>query len=630
MKTKKLLSLLLALMMMLSVVPFYASAAPIALTVANVTEWPTAVGEMYVGQIVGEHITITGGEVRYDADGDGVLEDTEIVPGHFEHFNATLSISLASDASKANIKFVPDDSTAYSGFNKLMSTDVTYVVKKTTAVLMDEANPPVATPIKEGQTLSESIISGGTMKNPYNEKLNLSSKVWAWVDPTQVITESGEYLAKWEGDTRAYEDITDYIYVEVEKDQKATELKTMPVVNFDYNPDLTWGTYEFAGATAVVYGTDTEVPGTFSIIDSWSHIVPGAGAYEVEVVFTPDDTENYIGFTTKVPVQIKTIPISFGEDHKGTSIDDPFVYEVEPGTTVRDAFPKGYLNYPTPSVVGIEDANSYVENGRVYKVTVLNYTNTNYTGSEAYVKFVFKDVEFAVSSVSYYAGTEKINVKFSESNFSGTFDVYVDGILVGDDIPRAGDHIDVPYAPETSGTHTVKVVYNPTENDYYFMADYETEIQANVERHITLKNMDVAQKVSVNGKEDYPSSAYILYGDEISIKYGFEDLFVSWVITDTAGKAVDLGVDLTSSEITFTMPDHDLVIAVKKTLDEEEKPDDGTGGGFDLDDIFGNLGDLTEGDSDNPIVNIFNNIIAFFKNIIVTITELFRSIGDNT
>ena len=108
-----------------------------------------------------------------------------------------------------------------------MSTDVTYVVKKTTAVLMDEANPPVATPIKEGQTLSESIISGGTMKNPYNEKLNLSSKVWSWVEPTQVITESGEYLAKWEGDTRAYEDITDYIYVEVEKDQKATALKTI-------------------------------------------------------------------------------------------------------------------------------------------------------------------------------------------------------------------------------------------------------------------------------------------------------------------------------------------------------------------------------------------------------------------
>ena len=38
MKTKKLLSLLLALMMMLSVVPMYASAAQIALKATHVTE----------------------------------------------------------------------------------------------------------------------------------------------------------------------------------------------------------------------------------------------------------------------------------------------------------------------------------------------------------------------------------------------------------------------------------------------------------------------------------------------------------------------------------------------------------------------------------------------------------------
>ena len=51
MKTKKLLSLLLALMMMLSVVPMYASAAT-ALKATNVTEWPTATGEIFYGQVV--------------------------------------------------------------------------------------------------------------------------------------------------------------------------------------------------------------------------------------------------------------------------------------------------------------------------------------------------------------------------------------------------------------------------------------------------------------------------------------------------------------------------------------------------------------------------------------------------
>ncbi|MBR2414006.1 MAG: hypothetical protein IKB13_05855, partial [Clostridia bacterium] len=65
MKTRKLISLLLALMMFVSVVPFYASAAePIALTEANVTVWPTASGEIWFGQKINEGVTLIGGEVQ--------------------------------------------------------------------------------------------------------------------------------------------------------------------------------------------------------------------------------------------------------------------------------------------------------------------------------------------------------------------------------------------------------------------------------------------------------------------------------------------------------------------------------------------------------------------------------------
>ena len=76
------------------------------------------------------------------------------------------------------------------------------------------------------------------------------------------------------------------------------------------------------------------------------------------------------------------------------------------------------------------------------------------------------------------------------------------------------------------------------------------------------------------------------------------------------------------------MPDCDLF--VEAMYQKDEPADDN--GGLGIDNIFGDLDldNLTQGNSDNPIVNIFNNIIAFFKNIIVTITELFRSIGDNT
>ncbi len=549
---------------------FSSAATKITLTVANVTEWPTAVGEMYVGQIVGEHITITGGEVRYDADGDGVLEDTEIVPGHFEHFNATLSISLASDASKANIKFVPDDSTAYSGFNKLMSTDVTYVVKKTTAVLMDESNPPVATPIKEGQTLSESIISGGTMKNPYNEKLNLSSKVWSWVEPTQVITESGEYLAKWEGDTRAYEAVTDYIYVEVEKDQKATALKTMPVVNFDYNPNLTWESYDFVDATAVVVNSDTYVSGTFSVVESMINTVPRAGSYEIEVAFTPDDTDNYVGFTVSVPVTVNALPISFGEDYKGTAIDEPFEVEVAYGSKVSEVLfqAKKHLNYPTPSVVMIEDANSLAENGKVYKVSVLNYNNSNYTGTYAYVKAIFKTTEITSAiKNSIGSGLNKFFIDCGSYSPMGTFTVYCNGEEIAE--VKRGVSFDCEVYNDEGGTYEITAKYNPIENDYFIVSDALWSITVAPVRHIKVANTS-SMPFKVNGNSGH--TATIRTGDTIVMEYTMPE-FAYWVIKDGKGKTVTLdGVDVNEKKITFTMPDYDLKFSVKTPaqLEQEE------------------------------------------------------------
>lgn len=74
------------------------------------------------------------------------------------------------------------------------------------------------------------------------------------------------------------------------------------------------------------------------------------------------------------------------------------------------------------------------------------------------------------------------------------------------------------------------------------------------------------------------------------------------------------------------MPDHDLYIEAQY---EKEVVDDGNGG-LDIDNIFGDLGDLTEGDSDNIFENLLNNIIAFFKNIIEKLTGFFRAIGDRT
>lgn len=611
MKTKKLLSLVLSVIMIMSVIPMYASAAdPIALTASNITTNPTAEGTIYYGQTVEETILLTGGEVQYD----GI-----VVPGSFVHTDPSFRpLGAGADrATRTSFTFVPLDSTTYSSIAVRNSRDVTYVVLPTTPVLADENDKPIVTEqVEAGTTLSNIAISGGKVQNPYYpEETTYLSQTWTWVDPTINVDESGYYEAKIAGDNKKYSDFVYSIYIEVLGSITVPEI-VAPTIELLYNSTRIWADINLDSCKAFVSnedGSKTKIEGSFSVADAWKDKGAILGSHQINVIFTPADVETYAVVEFKLNVNINPIPISFGSDFKGASIDDPFEYEANPGTLMRDVLNgvKKYLNYPPQSVFVIEDANYAAQNGRTYKLTVI-HDNPNYVGSEVYITVDFKDVEFAVNSVSYFDSTEKINVTFNSNKPNGTFDIYLDGKLIGDDVKLANDHIDVPYKLATSGKHTVKVVYNPTENDYYFMADYETEIRANVKRSILMENK--SQKISVNGKDTIIDSAYILNGDEISIKYGFEDLFVSWVITDASGKAVALdGVDITSSEITFTMPDHDLVIAVKTTLDEEA-PDDGTGDGTDDDANNGIFG---------GIWSFFQKLINWFISIIKQMMSLF-------
>ena len=88
---------------------------------------------------------------------------------------------------------------------------------------------------------------------------------------------------------------------------------------------------------------------------------------------------------------------------------------------------------------------------------------------------------------------------------------------------------------------------------------------------------------------------------------------------DAAGNTVDLGVDLTATNISFTMPDYDIHVEAL----EKNASSGGSGGLGDID-----FGDLSEGDSEWAIINIIRNIIAMFKSFLQQLIETFQSIGD--
>lgn len=632
MKTKKLLSILMALMMMLSVVPFYASAEAIALTADNVVVWPTTSGEIYFGQKLSDGITLNSENALVTSDG---TETGTVIPGKWEFVGGDYVPTTAGASTRANIVFIPDDTTAYTGFEVSKSRDVTFVVNKVDPVFVDEINDPVvATDVEQGATLSTSILSGGQMKNPYTNEV-ITGKSWSWALKTTVVNSTGEYNITFAGGT-GYNRVNSTVLVKVIGTMQETEIIQAPqTAVIEYSPTATFGDVVMVGGKAVIKGTDTEVKGTFST--SWADVKVGnVGSKEIPVTFTPDDTENYIASEGKMTVTVTKGNYKLVNENGEEVVPEftmPYGTTFDPGLKLGVALKNmikdrsvltgadvAYISFPdhdTDEVAPV-GTNTYTVRIRPGNSDISNYNVTD-------IQFVLTIEPVVITTTAYWTSSGEIGGKVSHEA-KGTVDVFVDGKLAGDDIKIAKNkEWSFDYPIPATGDYTIKVVYNPIENDPHSMVDYETVVNVRMMRKIVLpENSRVTYKV--NGDE---RTSIMKLGDTIELSTFGGDLFRGWKIADASGNIVDLGVaDLMASDITFIMPDYDLYIEAQY---EKEVVDDGNGG-LDIDNIFGDLDldNLTQGDSDNIFENILNNIIAFFKNIIEKITGFFRAIGDNT
>ena len=539
---KRTFSIILAVFMLLSAIPFTASAAdPIALKASNVTVWPTAEGEIYYGEPLSK-IKLIGGEVQYNG---------TVVPGHFEHVDPTVSAEEAMDAYEADIKFVPDDTTSYKGFTKLYSK-TTFTVHKTTPVLSDETKPPIVTTIVEpGVSLSTITISDGTMINPYDPSETSVKKItWKWTDPNTIVNESGYYEAKFVASTVKYVVVKQNIYVEVNSPVSVPTIIEYPTIpELTYDPNVTWADIPLEGGKAVIKGTETEVEGTFAIKDTRKDVVPNPNFTEIEIVFTPANAEEALPYEFTIPVTVNPSPLTFIDD-EGNPVED-FTFEVEPGTKMNDikALITTNLRVPKNAVISVEDNNGYAENGRKYKLTVL-HDDPNYTGKELYFTVSFKETEITPSLK--WVGAGKLKVDCGEYSPPGSFAVYY---VIGETETKIGDVKGnseiLEWAPTSSGDYGFKVVYNPVENDYFIIESVTTTPYSYYPEHkvISTGNMVATHKmgeaVTVTAVPTDPDKAKTPF-------YGFK----GW--TDVKGNTGLTDEDLKSAEITFTMPDGDV------------------------------------------------------------------------
>ncbi len=631
MKTKKLLSILMALMMMLSVVPFYASAAE-ALAVKNVSQWPTLSYKtdrelIYFGEKPADYLVINDDEIVLNAAGKQVA-------GHFEFIDPDEITTAADDAVRANIKFVPDDESTYTGFQRKRCPNVTFKVEKGTLKLVDEVNDPPITigEYPSGTPITDIVITGGEVVNVLSDAADANKNIynWHWQDTTLIVTESGYYNAI--RSTAYFNDFVVPVYIEVESSIEVTTIVEAPTATIEYG--TAWNEVVFEGGK--VMAGDTEVSGTFTR-KSTSTGKPSVGVFNaVQVIFTPDDLEKYAPCEGTAVVTVTKANYKFVNENGEEIVPE---LTLPYGTTFNTndllgnslkAFIKDYDELSGVDIVGslIFEAGDYKTVAPVgtntYNVRVRPYNSgtSNYNVTD--LQFILTIEPVIITTTASWGTNGVIKGKLSHEA-KGTLDIFVDGKLVADDIKAGGANNEwsVDYPIPATGDYTIKVVYNPTENDPYSMVDFEKVVTAKIRRSITYADPSAVNH-KINGDERTPIAKL---GDTVELSTFGGVAFLGWKITDASGNEVDLGIaDLMATEITFTMPDCDLF--VEAMYQKDEPADDN--GGLDIDNIFGNLGDLTEGDSESKLVNIINNIIALFKNIIEKITGFFRAIGDAT
>ncbi len=547
------LSVILAVLMLASAMPFAFAAEPIVLTEANIAVWPTCEGEIYFGQKVSDGIILSGGVVTSDG-----TESGTIIPGKFEFVDPNLQPTSASSAFRASVKFIPDDIQSYTGFEVADSRNVTFAVKKATPVLADEENDlPVAANVEAGAKLSTSTLSGGQVKNPYNaDEPKALAGYWRWTKGTTIVNESGYYQARMV--ISGYETIYRDVWVQIAGDVPETSIETMPAVPvLTYDGKTTWSEIEFVGGKAVVKDTTTEVSGKFKVVGSWVDKVILAGSYEIDVKFIPNDETQALPYEFKIPVTVNAAPITF-ETEDGTGVP---TITVDYGKKTNDDMALLLKQY-VPEDVQIQYIDFYGLDGQLlehankiydpgsYTLTCRGLTqNKNYATTMLTFNLVVNPITIT-PAIEGNGNRMIIRDVTGQYNPKGTFDLYINDELVKEDIPY-NEYF--TWEHTTSGDKNFKAVYKPGDDNRYEI-DPITRNDTGIilEWNVVANNTEIApKKYAYNSAVTLAAPAYDPATPDKPY-YGF----AGW--EDVNGNTGLAEEQLKNAEITFTMPDADV------------------------------------------------------------------------
>ncbi|MBQ6930659.1 MAG: hypothetical protein IJN38_00865, partial [Clostridia bacterium] len=468
---------------------------------------------------------------------------------------------------------------------------------------------------------------------------------WLWLSSSTIVNESGYHKA-FLSTGSSYTDMFTWVLVRVKGDTSevkiATSIEELPTVEGEYYVGDKWADVKLVGGKAVDMDGNP-VSGTFNF-DTTNEKLGVAGTLGTRVKFTPDDSRYSTAKSGQdVYFTVNKAPVKF-VDSEGEEIVPEitieytnakigqynFGYYLKPYTNLTDSDGVSF------NFAGLEGENDYITVGtKKYKINA-SAQNQNYEKSvlEFILTVTPKPLDITVS----YVNNQIVISRTTTDRINGSFELYVDGVKLTDGVKIEGAQSSAKYGwtPKTSGTHTVKAVYVPAENDTVSIESAETQVQMNLTRALILPE-GTCYTAKVNGSSNFTAVAC---GDTVSLSCTFED-FECWIITGADGKTADLGTvmtektvtdanggvtfvteegDLTCANIIFAMPDEDITVTYKlKEADTGNDPVDGEKDFFAQVKAF--FENLFNGETNCPvlkwIINAFNVIVDFFTGLFV-------------
>ncbi|MBQ9945475.1 MAG: hypothetical protein IJO68_03010 [Clostridia bacterium] len=602
---------------------------------ATLTTAPT-IPDVFVGTTYGDAlaqltamVTLKGATTTYDSAG------TYWVPVYPEGITAETPIN---EATTITVKYESPVT------NDTFTCEVAINVYEKPVAVISEAPTADTTGIKPGMKASALTLTGGkavkegtdievtgtfTVKDPEKNLFAGTNKIDVIFTPADLDNYDGS-----EGTAT----------VEV-----ASLIVTLPTID---------ATNVYAGekvSKLILSGGEATEEGTFVFIYPDRILSPGSNSVSVKFIPAAEGAEYY---------ETKSILVKISKEYrfldKDGNVTTP-VYTISYGKRLKDnaisvntiCNQTGcYLNAKEKYAIDVPDGQDYIisnsfsgvllpvgEHTFYVKVKPSGYTINQTPPYEATtLAFIVKvePVTMNVTNVSHSGLDNELIVKVDNIGAEGTYDIFVDGVQIADNAEAKHYGTDTwltvkaPWIADVkiNKEYSVKVVYNPIENDPVSMEDYEGTFRTN---HPFTVYKD-GRFTMYQGKNQVSGDSYSPAWEgstriQCVVPYEYQADFITWYITDEDGNELDIEVygiektqgtgtqvgtlvetkveaELSDTTIYFDMPNCNVRVSYKtqSQLDEEAKQE-----------AIDNCNCLCH--YTNPIAEFIWKIISFFMNL---------------